>query len=264
MAEAVNTQARVRDRIDTGPRFVESDAIRLNNLYRGTDTADMLGSVLRDRLVGDIAVVSSFGAESAVLLHLIAAVDKTVPLIFVNTQKMFGETLAYRDELAERLGFIDLRVVRPDPYDLAAQDQTGLRWSYDPDGCCEIRKVAPLRRALAPFDAWISGRKGFQGKTRSALPRFEIDEGKIKLNPLADWTKERIENYIAEHKLPVHPLVADGYPSIGCSPCTSRVAPGEDPRSGRWKGWDKTECGIHSPGQPASGGDLPPGYDPVF
>ena len=254
--------ARRLDLIDTAPAFTQAEADALNARFLGVDTQTMLAELLGNELEGRVAVVSSFGAESAVLLHLVANVDKDIPLIFVNTQKIFGETLAYRDELSERLGFTDLRVVRPDPYDLAARDQTGLRWSYDPDGCCEIRKVLPLRRALAPFDAWISGRKAFQGKSRAALPRFEIDEGKLKLNPLADWSKERLDAYFADHRLPQHPLIAQGYPSIGCSPCTSKVAPGEDPRSGRWKGWDKTECGIHTPGTPE--GELPPGYDPVF
>ena len=257
MAEA----QRQPDVIDTAPAFVQADADALNARFAGVDTGAMLTELLAGELKGRIAIVSSFGAESAALLHLVAAVDKTVPLIFINTQKMFGETLAYRDELSERLGFTDLRVFRPDPYDLAARDQTGLRWSYDPDGCCDIRKVRPLRRALAPFDAWISGRKAFQAKSRAALPRFEIDEGRLKLNPLADWSKDQLEAYIDEHKLPRHPLVAQGYPSIGCSPCTSKVAPGEDPRSGRWKGWDKTECGIHGE---ASASELPPGYDPAF
>ena len=257
MAEA----ERLRDVIDTAPAFVQAQADALNARFAGADTGQMLADLLRGDLKGRIAVVSSFGAESAALLHLVAAADKDIPLIFVNTQKMFGDTLAYRDELAERLGYTDLRVYRPDPYDLAARDATGLRWSYDPDGCCEIRKVAPLRRALAPFDAWISGRKAFQGSSRAALLRFEIDEGKLKLNPLADWSKDRLEAYVAEHKLPRHPLVALGYPSIGCTPCTSKVAAGEDARSGRWKGWDKTECGIHGETVPA---ELPPGYDPAF
>ena len=257
MAEAI----RQRDVIDTAPAFVQAEADALNARFAGVDTGAMLAELLAGELKGRIAVVSSFGAESAALLHLVAQVDKSVPLIFVNTQKMFGDTLAYRDELAERLGFTDLRVYRPDPYDLAARDATGLRWSYDPDGCCEIRKVAPLRRALSGFDAWISGRKAFQGKSRSALPRFEIDEGKLKLNPLADWSKERLDAYFGEHQLPRHPLVALGYPSIGCMPCTSKVAPGEDERSGRWKGWDKTECGIHGEVVPA---DLPPGYEPFL
>lgn len=243
MAEA----ARLPDVIDVAPAFTLAEVTAMNARFDGIDTPTMLRELLTAELVGRTAAVSSFGTESAVLLHLVASIDKAVPVIFVNTQKMFGETLAYRDELAEKLGLIDLRVQRPDPYRLAARDATTLRWSFDPDGCCEIRKVEPLRAALAPFDAWLSGRKVFQGKTRSALPRFELDEGRIKINPLADWDKARLDAYFAEHKLPRHPLEAQGFASIGCVPCTSKVLPGEDPRAGRWRGWDKTECGIHEP-----------------
>ena len=239
--------ARKLDTIDTAPAFTPADAAALDMRWSAVPTQDMLRGLMADPPFAALALVSSFGAESAVLLHMMSEIDKSVPLIFVNTQKIFGETLAYRDELAERLGFTDMRVYRPDPYLLAQKDATSLRWSYDPDGCCDLRKVEPLRRALAPFDAWISGRKGFQGKTRSALPRFEEDEGRLKINPLADWNKVRLDAYFAEHKLPRHPLEAQGYPSIGCAPCTSQVQPGEDPRAGRWRGWDKTECGIHDP-----------------
>ncbi len=248
MAEAV----RAIDRLDTTPAFDAGEVAALEVRFAGAGATEMLQHLLRSILAGRVALVSSFGAESAVLLHLIASIDRDVPLIFVNTQKMFGETLAYRDELAERLGFTDLRVVRPDPYRLAQRDATGLRWSYDPDGCCEIRKVEPLRRALAPFDAWISGRKSFQAG-RAALPRFELDEGRLKINPLAGWSKADLNAYFAAHDLPRHPLEAQGFPSIGCMPCTSPVQPGEDPRAGRWRGWDKTECGIHSggPDQPS-------------
>lgn len=242
---------RKLDVIQTAPPFDAADAIRLNNRYRGVDTAEMLGDLFRTRPFESIALVSSFGAESAVLLHLVASIDKAVPLIFVNTQKMFGETLAYRDELAERLGYTDLRVYRPDPHLLAAKDKTGLRWSYDPDGCCDLRKVEPLRRALSGFDAWISGRKAFQSGGRAALPRFEIDEGRLKINPLADWSKADLDAYFALHELPRHPLEAEGYASIGCAPCTSKIKPGEDPRAGRWRGWDKAECGIHGSDDPA-------------
>ena len=237
--------ARVLDVIDTVPPFGQSDADRLNARYAGVDTATMLAELLAGELAGRVAAVSSFGSESAVLLHMVSQADRDVPVIFTNTQKMFGETLAYRDELSERLGLTDLRVFRPDPRILADKDGTGLRWSYDPDGCCAIRKVEPLRRALAPFDAWISGRKGFQAATRQAIPLFEIDEGRLKLNPLAGWDKPRLDAYFAEHELPRHPLEAQGYLSIGCAPCTSKVLPGEDPRAGRWRGWDKIECGIH-------------------
>ena len=262
-------QTRIRDRIDTGPRFSEADAVRLNRLFRGTDTLDMLETVLKERMLGEVGVVSSFGAESAVLLHLVARVDPSVPVLFLETGKHFPETLAYRDTLVTRLGLKDLRNLTPDATELAKKDESGLRWSYDPDGCCEIRKVRPLASALLGFDASITGRKAFQASTRASLPRFEIDttdaQGRLKFNPLIDWPSERLAAYIEEHDLPPHPLVAEGYPSIGCSPCTSKVAPGEDARSGRWRGWDKTECGIHVPGTPeAPEGDLPPGYDPVF
>ncbi len=239
--------ARSLDRIETAPPFTTADVARLTAKYEGVGTAAMLADLLAGEVRGRVAAVSSFGSESAVLLDMVAAADKDVPVIFVNTQKIFGETLAYRDELAERLGFTDLRVYRPDPRLLAAKDATSLRWSYDPDGCCDLRKVEPLRRALAPFDAWISGRKGFQGKTRAALPRFEIDEGRLKINPLADWDKAALDAAFETRKLPRHPLEAQGYPSVGCVPCTSQVQPGEDPRAGRWRGWDKTECGMHDP-----------------
>lgn len=263
-------KVRTVDRIDTGPRFTEADAIRLNRLFRGTDSLEMLASTLRSGLAGDVAVVSSFGAESAVLLHLVAQVDPTIPVLFLETGKHFPETLAYRDLLIERLGLTHVINLTPDAEELATKDGSGLRWSYDPDGCCEIRKVKPLARALAGFDATLTGRKAFQSSTRTHLPRFEIDssdsQGRLKINPLIDWSADEIAAYVTEHDLPQHPLVAEGYPSIGCSPCTSKVADGEDPRAGRWRGWDKTECGIHVPGQSdgGSGRELPPGYDPVF
>ena len=239
--------ARILDMIDVTPAFTRADAQAMQARFEGVSAQDMLRELLAGELRGRIAAVSSFGAESAVLLHMVAQVDVDVPVVFTNTQKMFGETLAYRDELAEMLGFTDLRVFRPDPRLLAIKDKTGLRWSYDPDGCCDLRKVEPLRRALAPFDSWISGRKGFQSGTRTALPRFEEDEGRLKINPLADWNKAKLDAYFAEHDLPRHPLEAQGYLSIGCAPCTTKVAPGEDPRAGRWRSFDKVECGIHAP-----------------
>jgi len=256
------------DRIDTAPRFTEADAERLNRLFAHSTTHEWLGAVLRDKLAGDLAVVSSFGAESAVLLHLVASIDPATAVLFIDTGKHFPATIEYRDLLVERLGLTNLQILRPDPVVLAARDDNGLRWSYDPDGCCDIRKVEPLARALETFDGSITGRKAFQAATRANLPRFELDksdaQGRMKINPLIDWSAEDIAAYFEQHGLPPHPLVAEGYPSIGCSPCTSKVAPGEDPRSGRWKGWDKTECGIHQPGEPADEADLPPGFDPVF
>ncbi|MBB5698805.1 phosphoadenylyl-sulfate reductase [Sphingomonas yantingensis] len=246
------------DRIDVAPRFTAADALRLNNLFRGRDTAEMLRVVLGEQMVGEVAVVSSFGAESAVLLHLVAQADRSTPVLFLDTGKHFPDTLAYRDALVARLGLTDLRILTPDADALEKRDATGLRWSYDPDGCCEIRKVAPLERAMAGFDASITGRKAFQAATRANLPRFELDGDRLKINPLITWSREDLEGYFTHHDLPQHPLVAQGYPSIGCAPCTSKVAPGEDPRSGRWKGWDKTECGIHV--QPGDGDPDQPSF----
>ena len=257
------------DLLPTGPRFTAQDAADLNARFTGVSGADWLATVLREGLAGRAAVVSSFGAESAVLLHLVAQIDPDTAVVFLDTGKHFPETLHYRDELVARLGLRNLQVLTPAADVLAARDGNGLRWSYDPDGCCEIRKVQPLALAMAGFDAAITGRKAFQAASRAGLPRFELDSsdavGRLKLNPLIDWSAADIAAYFTTHDLPPHPLVAQGYPSIGCSPCTSRVAPGEDPRSGRWKGWDKTECGIHVPGtQGADEGDLPPGFEPVF
>ena len=267
MVSQVKVSARPLDRIDTSPHFTEGDAIRLNRMFRGQDTREMLTSVFQDNLAGDIAVVSSFGAESAVLLHLVASVNRSVPVLFLDTDKHFPETLAYRDELIAHLGLTDLRILKPEPEVIASKDEAGLRWSWDPDGCCEIRKVKPLAKALADFDASITGRKAFQAATRAQLPRFEIDtsdaQGRLKINPLIDWTAQDIEAYFVEHGLPRNPLVEQGYPSIGCSPCTHKVMPGDDPRSGRWKGWDKTECGIHSPNNPNAYRESPEGFDPM-
>jgi len=259
--------ARKIDIIDARPAFTQGDADALNARFEGIDTLTMLKTVFAEGLAGNVAVVSSFSTESAVLLDLVARADRTVPVIFVDTLKMFAETLNYRDTLIKRLGFTDSRTVTPLPDAIASKDATGLRWSYDPDGCCEIRKVEPMKRAKDGLDAWISGRKAFQSVTRQNLPRFEVEDGRLKINPLGDWTKTDLEAYFAEHDLPRHPLEAQGYLSIGCEPCTSKVLPGEDPRAGRWRGWDKVECGIHSPVSPISGPDdeaNDPANMPVF
>lgn len=261
MAEA----ARKLDLIDTAPRFTASEVAALNTRFEHVGTRDLIANVVDEGLAGRLALVSSFGAESAVLLHLVAGVDRSVPVLFLDTGKHFSETLGYRDAIAAALGLTDVRTLTPEPADVASSDATGLRWSYDPDGCCDLRKVRPLARALADFDATLTGRKGFQNAGRAALPRFELDRsdpaGRIKINPLIDWNAEQIAEYFAATGLPPHPLVERGYPSIGCSPCTSAIAPGEDPRAGRWRGWDKTECGIHAPGDAA---ELPPGYEPFL
>lgn len=192
-----------------------------------------------------IALVSSFGAESSVLLHVVAEVSRDVPVVFIDTLRLFPETLAYRDTLVERLGLTDVRTVAPDPAALADKDRYKALWMTDADLCCQIRKTEPLARALTGFDAWFTGRKRFQAATRAAIQLFEQDGKRVKVNPLATWSSAELKAYMAEHAMPPHPLVAQGYPSIGCQPCTSKVKPGEDERAGRWRGLDKTECGIH-------------------
>jgi phosphoadenosine phosphosulfate reductase len=213
--------------------------------YAHWRTRDVLDDVINHEFAGHIALVSSFGAESVVLLHLAASVRPDVPVIFIDTGKIFGSTHRYRDEIATRLGLTNVQIARPNPAVLTTQDIDAGLWMREPDKCCAIRKVAPLAKALSGFDAWISGRKRFQGGARAALPLVEADGDRIKVNPLAGWTKEDVARYMQLNDLPEHPLVADGFRSIGCMPCTTRVAAGEDERSGRWRGQGKTECGIH-------------------
>lgn len=198
------------------------------------------------KFFGDrFALVSSFGAESAVLLHMASTVSKDIPVLFLDTGKLFGETKRYRDQLAADFGLTDVRSISPDQNDLQAEDPKGNLWVRDTNRCCYIRKVAPMARVLEGFDAWASGRKRYQGGVRSLLPHFEASDGRVKVNPLAFWTKDDVADYKAKHQLPDHPLVAEGFASIGCMPCTDRVAAGEDERAGRWRGQTKTECGIH-------------------
>jgi len=201
--------------------------------------------VLREEFAGETAVVSAFGSESAVLLHLVAEVDPTTPVLFINTGKLFAETLRYRDRLQDLLGLGDIRTLAPHPADRAAKDPDGTLWARDTDACCNFRKVIPIRRALEGFAAQITGRKRFQTQARAEMRAVEYFDGRFRFNPLSDWTQADLEAYITRHNLPRHPLVEDGYPSIGCMPCTRRVHVGEAYRDGRWAGLDKDECGIH-------------------
>ncbi len=217
----------------------------LNQRYAGVPTVDMLKDVLADPEIGEAVVVSSFGTESAVLLHLISEANAALPVIMVDTGKLFGETLRYRDQLQRQLRLSNIKIAIPEPGELAEKDPGGILWSQDIDACCDVRKVKPLAKTLNGANTWISGRKSFQANTRSQIRIFESDGDRLKINPLAMWTKADLDTYFIEHDLPRHPLEADGYLSIGCMPCTSPVREGEDPRSGRWRGSDKTECGIH-------------------
>lgn len=222
-------------------------------LYPPHATAEDLGvTIMREAITGSFAgrfaVVSSFGADSAMLLALVADIDRSVPVLFLETGMHFPETLAYRDALVRHLGLTDVRDIHPDPVELARTDPGGDLHKWVPDDCCHIRKVMPLERALQGFDAWATGRRRQQSRTREQLPFRETADGREKFNPLADWSAGRIVDELARRGLPRHPLTGQGFPSIGCAPCTRAVRPGEDARAGRWAGRGKVECGIHGPG----------------
>ena len=217
----------------------------LNARFRHHSAHDVMHGALEE--IDALALVSSFGAESVVLLHMAAVVDKATPVLFIDTQMLFTETLEYQQEVSERLGLKNVQIIRADDQDVQRDDPYGALRLRDMDACCNLRKTFPLQQALSGYDGWITGRKRFQAGSRAALEFFEVEDGtgRIKVNPLAHWAPEDVRAYMIENNLPRHPLVAKGYPSIGCAPCTSPVKDGEDPRAGRWRDQNKEECGIH-------------------
>lgn len=217
---------------------------RLNAELRGATAQDIIRVALRE-FGRRLTYVSSFGAESAAMLGLIAEVDPATPIVFIDTGMHFHQTLQYRDTLAETLKLTDVRTFHPVKDEVKAVDPKGVLNKTDPDACCEVRKVRPLEPALSGFDAWITGRKRFHGGGRVGLPAVEFSEGRYKFNPLIEWGVDDIARYFVERDLPRHPLVAEGYPSIGCWPCTVRPTDPNDVRSGRWVGFKKQECGLH-------------------
>jgi phosphoadenosine phosphosulfate reductase len=233
--------------IDRPLALVPRLAAELRNAHPSTIIAEAL-----ETFGPRLALVSSFGAESAVLLHLASRIDPDIPVLFLDTGMLFAQTLDYRRELTSQLGLTDVRDLRPRFDDLALGDPNADLWQRDTDACCHIRKVLPLDAALDGFEAWITGRKRFHGGQRLRLPVVEEAEGRIKFNPLANWTKVELDAYAEAHDLPAHPLVAAGFPSIGCWPCTDQVADGADARSGRWAGSQKNECGIHTARAPGA------------
>lgn len=225
----------------------------IHETYAGLEAVELIAPLVRD-FKGRIAVVSSFGAESAVLLHMVAEVDKATPVIFLDTGKNFWETHGYRAKLVDLLGLTDVRIITPDPADLAAQDPDGLLHKSNADLCCHIRKTLPLEKALAGIDVVVSGRKRYHGGERQNLTAVNFDGKRIKAEPLAAFTALDIGRYMKAHRLPHHPLTEIGYFSIGCEPCTEPGGSADDPRAGRWAGTAKSECGIHwtRNGKPAS------------
>lgn len=220
-------------------------ALTLNSQYQEETALAILDAAINSEFRGDIALVSSFGAESAVLLHLVSQVNKDVPVFFIDTGKHFAQTPVYRRQLAARLGLTNVQDILPAEEDVAAEDPEGDLWRRDTAACCALRKVRPLDTALQSVGAWITGRKQFHGGERLALPIFEFKGDHFKVNPIVSWGREEIDAYFKTHDLPPHPLVEQGFSSIGCWPCTHPVADGEDARAGRWRGQSKTECGIH-------------------
>ncbi len=218
----------------------------LNARYRHHGATAVLERAMSDPQVGRIALVSSFGAESVVLLHLVSVIDRTIPVLVIDTEMLFAETIAYQTDVANKLGLTNIQRVMAERAKLDFEDPDGTLHQFSTNACCALRKTEPLERALGAYDAWITGRKRYQGASRASVDFFESETDiRIKVNPLAHWGREDLEEYMINNRLPRHPLVAKGYPSIGCAPCTSPVKPGEDTRAGRWRGSDKTECGIH-------------------
>ena len=230
------------------PHAIEENPALLKELQdkaAGRDAHGILELALTGEFAGKTAVVSSFGAESAVLLKLVADIDPNTPILFLNTGKLFGETLRYRDRLQDVLGLGDLRSLSPSQDERTQKDPEGSLWSTNADACCDFRKTIPLARALAPFRAQVTGRKRFQTRERADMLTVEFHDSRYRFNPLWQWDLQQLEAFAQRNNLPPHPLVEDGYPSIGCMPCTRRVQAGEDYRAGRWSGLDKDECGIH-------------------
>ncbi|MEO1721675.1 MAG: phosphoadenylyl-sulfate reductase [Pseudomonadota bacterium] len=223
----------------------------LNALHAESSAETILEEALAIHEPGSVAMVSSFGADSVVLLNMLSRLAPETPVLMLETGMLFPETLAYQQELSGYLGLADVRLILPEANEVAREDADGRLHERLQNTCCDLRKTRPLERALRPFEAWISGRKRFQAASRSSLQPFEAEDGttRLKVNPLAAWDGAMLKSYMERHALPRHPLVAEGYPSIGCAPCTTPVAEGEDPRAGRWRGRDKVECGIHFDGK---------------
>lgn len=219
---------------------------RLAGRCNGLDEIGLLRVMIKEEFPGRIAVTSSFGIEAAVLLDMVAEVDPATPVIFLDTGMLFKETLAYSGILAQRLGLTGVRTVRPEPSDIEKYDAGGVLNREDTETCCYLRKVLPLEKALIGFDAWITGRKRFHGGERADLRAIEFNGSRIKINPLVNWSRDRILEAYKKRDLPLHPLAAAGYTSVGCAPCTRLTGAGEDVRAGRWADMEKTECGIHN------------------
>lgn len=229
---------------------------RLSMFYSDLTALPLLRVMIREEFAGRIALISSFGADAALLLAMVAEVDPATPVLFLETEKHFPETLDYVRTLTRTLALSNVHWLKPDPALATRIDPKGDLWSIQPNRCCWLRKVEPLDRAVKELglEALITGRKRYQTSERAQLESIELDDkGIFRINPLAYYTKEQQKQESRARGLPEHPLVGKGYLSIGCAPCTKPVGAGEDERSGRWahtiglENEQKTECGIHLP-----------------
>ena len=244
-------------RLETSITSISAHVAGLNQRFQNHSAEEVMRYCLTSPRFGPTALVSSFGAESVVLLHMLSTIDKSAPVIFIDTRMLFRETLAYQADVAAHLGLTGIRHIQPDLVDTLLRDSENLLHRADTDACCALRKTEPLQKALAPFNSWISGRKRFQGNGRSTIEYFENEnDHRIKINPLAHWSRQEIVEYFDMHDLPRHPLVAKGFKSIGCAPCTTKVGQLEDDRAGRWRGEAKVECGIHFGALPAEAANV--------
>lgn len=238
----------------TAIETLSARAARLNEALAAAPPAAVIEKAIEAVPAGRLAIVSSFGTESAVLLKYVADVDPALPVLFLDTGMLFEETLDYRDRLIDFLGLTEVRSLKPQIDLVARRDPDRDLWLRDTESCCHIRKVRPLSDALGAFDGWVNGRKRFHGDVRANIDYVETDGRMLKFNPLAALARKDIEAVFEAEGLPRHPLEKLGFSSVGCMPCTSRTREGESPRAGRWRNQDRTECGIHRIGLPAGAG----------
>jgi phosphoadenosine phosphosulfate reductase len=227
-------------------KLSEADIQRATTEFEHKSPQELLQWAV-DTFGEDVALACSFGAEDVVLVDMLVKINPKAKIFYLDTDVLFQETYDVRDRIVERYQPNLLRYSPKLTLEEQAEMYGEALWSVDPNTCCNIRKVEPLERALQPLDAWITGIRRDQAPTRANAKVVEADFrfGLIKINPLASWTFDQVWQYIREHDVPYNILHDQGYPSIGCLHCTRPVKPGEDPRAGRWSGFQKTECGLH-------------------
>ena len=218
---------------------------KLNDDCKNSLPQNILENSINNIFKKKMVYVCSFGTESAIILHMVSEIDKSLPIILLNTNYLFKETIEYKDYLINKFKFSNFKEIYPSIKDLKINDSEGKLWKEDPDLCCNIRKVLPLQKELKKYDAWVSGRKSYHAGERTNLKFFEYINEKIVVNPLANVNRNFVDSYFKKHDIERHPLFESGYLSLGCTHCTVKTSMIDSPRSGRWADKIKTECGIH-------------------